>query len=787
MSAVMRVPGGKAARDKEARAILARVEEFKSDSGWDQYVAKLMEYDLQWRGKLARTNKPWEHATDYNTHLTFSKVEDVHAVLFSFFATFNFFKAVPVSSSQGGHDREILRRKGEDQTELMKWSMANESNATGFLDRWIHDGVLYGAGFSQLDYMRDIREIRQEMEVPEGLEDADLSDAKRVIEVTLGANLRSKSIGGNNDAGYTADFVDDDGEEKAGRFWVIDNHPFRQKGELVVIAQREAVMYDAPRSRVIPPWHALVPSHERGLQSAHKYWTIDTFNPDEVRSLASLNVFNALTREDIRQILREDVVLDDRDPEMPIPQGSGTLQLGDDRMDDQRDDTMATPRKNEYREKVTHEVVFEWSFERDRKTGKRVSVVEATFVQPRPILAMKHRVEFLWAHGKRPHQDWHLFPADNRYNGMGVPEVIEGSQREQNALYQARSDILEIITKPGGLYASLSGLSPDEISYFPGMMIRSRNPQTDFRPFDFPVRPEFLFQEQVGHDREAERAIGATDLGLGRQGQANAPRTLGGTAIAVRQQQLRSDVFLRRFMYGRDDLPSGLLEWLHQYRELLGRYMPDEKELLISGRNEIHVFSRQELQGRYVFMVSFDEEINNAQLRATNATVRWQALQGDPQIMQNPQARWHLIQDFMRNTGLPNGPVILPPPTPGDDRPDMTQEQEFSSMIAGVMINPKPTDNHEEHRQAIIALVQDPVALTQRGFTPRTVPLLAEHLRLHDQFMQAQAQVSAGQVGQPGGNGQGNAPLDIQRPTVTLAQTGLGRSEQTDLDQGAFG
>lgn len=786
MSAVMRVPGGPAAREKMARGILARLEEFKSDSGWDQYAAKLIEYDLQWRGKLVRQNKPWEHASDYNTHLTFSKVEDVHAVLSSFFATFDFFKAVPVPSSSGESDRELLRRKGEDQTELMKWSMQNESNAAGHIDMWLHDMVLFGAGYSQLDYLRDIREIRQEMDVPDELKDADIRNAKRILEVTLGANLRS-SIGGNNDAGYECDFIDDDGEEKEGRFWVMDNHPFRQKGQVVVISQREACLYDAPRSRIVSPWNFFVPAHEKGLQSANRYWTMDSFSPDEIKSLASLNVFNALTRQDIKALLREDVTFDS-DDEQPVHQGSGTLQMGDDRMDDIRDDTMATPRKNEYRDKVTHEVVFEWAFERDSR-GVRVSTVKATFVSPRPILAMKHRIEFLWSHGRRPHQDAHLFPISDRYNGMGVPEVIEGSQKEQNAFYQARSDVLEIITKPGGLYAALSGLSPDEISFFPGMLIRTRNPATDYRPLEFSVQPNFLFQEQVGHDREAERAVGATDLGLGRQGQANAPRTLGGTAIAVRQQQLRSDVYLRRAMLGRDDRPSGILEWLHQYRELLGRYMSDEKAVLISGRNEIHIFNRQELQGRYVFVLSFEEEINNPQLRATNATQRYQLLQTEPLLLQNPQARWHLVQDFMRNTGMQNGPVILPPPEPGADRPPKSQDQEFNDMVAGIQVDPLPGDDHQGHVQEITALVNDPVAMTTRGFTARTIPLLGDHLQKHNQFMQAQAaaQVPSGasQGGGLGGNGQ--APVDFQRPTVTLAQTGLGRSEQTDLDQGQFG
>lgn len=790
MSDAFRLRESMDTREKAARGILSRLDEFKRDAGWEQYVTKLTEYDLQWRAKLARENKPWPHATDYNTYLTWSKVEDLHAVLFSFFATHNYYKAIPVSSQRGGHDRELLRQQGEDQTELMKWSQQNESNASGFLDQFIHNGLLYGAGFGQLDYLRDMREVRTEFDVPEEVREADIAKdgAKNILMATLGNRLRS-AVGGSNSSGYECDFVDDDGEEKYGRFWVIDDHPFHRKGEIVVISQRDSVLYDAPSHKVIPPWHFFVPGHEKGLQSAHRYWTVDFFSPDDIRMFVNLGIFNALSRDQVKALLREDSpLLREDEVDMPIPQGSGTLQYGDERLDDTRDESMTTPRLGEYREKMMHEVVFEWSVDR-APDGTRASYVKASFVTPMPMLAMKQRVETIWAHGRRPHMDWHCYPVDGRYNGMGVPEVLESSQKEQNAFYQARSDVLEIITKPGGLYASLSGLAPDEITYYPGMMIKSRNPATDFRPLEFPVQPGFLFQEQVGHDREAERAIGATDLGLGRQGQQNAPRTLGGTAIVVRQQQLRSDVLLRRLMYGRDDRPSGVLEYLHQYRELLTRYMPDHKEVLITGTNEVRSFNREALMGRYVFMVSFDEEINNPQLRATNATQRYQLLASEPLFLQNPQARWYLVQDFMRNTGMANGPVILPPPEEGDIRPDMTQEQENLVMAQGMFVPPKPGDDHAIHSQVIAELINDPVRMTEVGFTQKTIPLLERHLAMHNQLRQSITEMQqggpppAGQQARPSGN----APLDVMRPTSTLAQTGLGRSEQTDLDQGTFG
>jgi len=785
MSKLFRISRNEDEKRKMAIRLGDELDDFKSNAGWDQYASKMVEFDQQWRARTPRNNKPWDHATEFNTHLTFSKCEDVHAVLYSFFATFNFFKSIPVSTPDGGWGQEERRKLGEHATETMRWSMLNESNAPGFLDRFIHSGVVYGAGYGELKWLRDIRDVRTEMDVPDDVQGTKLSGAssKRILEVTLGEFLRSKSIGGDNTSGYVCDFIDDDGMEKQGRFWVIDDHPMRPEGEIVVMCQRDSVTYDAPHSRVIAPWNFLVPAHVQGLQSADFYWTVDRLSPAQIVSLWRAGIFNALTREDVKKLLQKENA--ERDEEglagMSDWRGSGEPQFGEDQLDDLRDDEMAGPRKNEYQERNTIEVVFKWSVDADDTTGRPMSKIEAFTGFPGPMLLADQRLEDLFPTRRRPHVDWHLFPIDDRYAGMGIPELLEWTAREQNAMYQARSDVLEIITKPGGMYDSLSGLAPDEIRYFPGMMVKVRSPQSAFQPFQFPVQPEFLFQEQVGMDRDAERAVGSTDLGLGRNAQGSAPRTLGGTAIVVRQQQLRTEVMLKRLMYGRDDRPSGIYEWIRQYHTLLARYMPENKEILVTGEDRIQKVTRQELQGEYAFVVSFDEEINNPQIRAANAVQRYGLLAQNPLFMQNPQALWHLTQDVMRATGMPGGPAMLPPPKPQADRPLMDQDQESANMARGVYIPPLMEDNHQEHIQKIMELIVNAERLAMMGFTPDSISLLERHAQEHQSMLTMAAQSQAG--GPPGGaQGQDNGTS----PSVTLAQTGagMGGSEQMELDGG---
>lgn len=765
-------------REKEAREVLDRVEAFKMDSNWDGYVSDMMQFERQWRAALPRENKPWNHATDFNTHLTFSKVEDVHSVLFSFFATFGYFSAMPVMASQSA-DRKVMKERGEHVTELMKWSMQNESNSSGFLDRFTHNGVLFGAGYGGISYLRDLSEIRTEMLPPDELSGLDLDQvsAKDVIALTIGDRIQS-AIGGNSREGFVADFIDDDGVEKEGRFWAIDDHPYRREGEIVVIVEKTSAMYDAPYSDVLPPWRVLVPASVKSLHSADRYWTLDYLTPTKIYQLHSSGIFNAISKKDLRMLLEGPESTEDRVDGVDPPPASGHTSVGSDEVNDDFDQFLSSPQLVPYRDRTSLEVIWEWGTDLDPDTQRPVKVVRAVLEGPKPTLLAKHRREFLNPSGRVMHVDWHLIPIADRYAGMGLAELLRDSQIEQNAFYQSRSDVLEIVTKPGGLYDPMSGLAPDEVSYKPGMMLRARAPKNAFAPFVFPVQPDFLFQEQVGIDRDAERAVGATDMGLGRQGSPNAPRTLGGTAIMVRQQQLRTDVLLRRLMYGSGDRPSGVFEWLHQYREFLSRYMPEEKEFLISGQNKIATVNRRDLQGRFSFIMSFDQEINNPQLRAANAVQRYQMSLTNPLVLQNPMAMWHITQDLWKNTGMIGGPSILPSPIPAEDRSPMSVEQELGQLALGHMVRPIPSDDNEERIQAVTELLQNQVRMAEMGFNAQTIPLLEQYVRLQLEALQMK---SAAQR-TPAANGAGPQGVQVpQGPSVNTEQTGLGRPESAEL------
>lgn len=376
------------------------------------------------------------------------------------------------------------------------------------------------------------------------------------------------------------------------------------------------------------------------------------------------------------------------------------------------------------------------------------------------------RVEYLYPHGRRPFFDWHFIKLDDRYAGMGVPEILERSQIEGNAFYQCRSDVLEIITKPGGLVDPMSGLAPEEIRYRPGMFIKARDPSSAIREFHFPVDPGLLFREQSGIEMQTERVVGSTDMGLGRgPTRPNAPRTLGGTSIMVQQQKLRASVYLTRLMYGCSEEPSGVAEFLMQYKDLYVALMPDEKEFRVIGTDELRKISRADLQGRYDFIIDFGDQLNNEQIRQQNSMFRYDRLRDNQMVLRNPHAFWKVTTDFMEATGMRNAARVLPAPE-GATHPPMEQEQENQILSKGIYVEALPNDNHAGHLAVIQQLMQDDMKFAEQ-FSPAEVELLGRHAEEHLSYMQASMGTQ--------GSGQNLAPT--RGPQVRAAQAGMETGE----------
>lgn len=754
----LKIKGGPAKRQEEARLSIDRLEDEKRQTGYNDWAVRLTQYDVQWRGTTPRENKPWEHASDYNPPLTFSKVEDVHSLLFGYFSNFNFFELAPANT--GGLAEEFIRKRANLLSDLLRWSMMNESNSLPFLDTFLHDGCVWGCAFGYMPYLRDSRMMQAEIFLPDELRRSEEED-DIIIQEALRGQLREGPDRRKDDR-FDIRFIDADGLEKDGIAWIDREHPDRPPEEAVLIVEREQVFYDAPRPRNVAPWDLIIPADVRDLQTARRFWFRQFYSIQEIAMYHRQGLFNALSRDELKD-LREYAKRHDL--------GGVSSSVDDEDTTDAQRDAELLVSKLESRSDL-FKVYYEYAFEDINDDGIPESIVRAVLDWVRPVLLMRHRLEYLFPHGRRPFFDWHLVKLNDRYYGMGIPEILERAQREENAFYQARNDVIEIITKPGGMYDPMSGLAPQEIRYKPGMMVKARDVNTAFRPFDFPVEPTHLLREQSGIDMQAERAIGSTDMGLGRgPTRPNAPRTLGGTAIVVRQQQLRSDVFLKRAMYGSGEYTGGVMEFLQQYLALLQTFMPSEKEFRTLGTDEIRRVQREDVQGRYDFLVDFGPELTNPQLRMQNAILRYQNLIQNPLVLRNPLSMWKISVDLMESTGMRSAARWLPPPDPSENRPPMDQDDEFHILGKGIYIAPIPSENHEEHIAKIANLMSDQMRLAQL-FGPNEIPLLARHFSEHQEML-SRGPTAQG-MGQQGGiqgpqQQQGQSPYGQPPPLETFA------------------
>lgn len=735
----------KTKRDEEARKCLDDLGDFNTRCGFDQHSENLAGFDKQWRMTIKRHNPPWDHASNFNPPITFKTVEDMHAIIAGFFQSLNFFSMAP--SSLQDIAENIMRKRANMFESYVKWSMENQSNVISYFDKWVHDGCLFGTAVGYLPWVKLIRNMRTEFYLPDEAKQADNITDRTLIQIALGPRLKKGPTRISNDR-YRITFIDDDGEEKDASAMLDRDHPYKPQGEPVLLVERDVIYYNAPQPRSLPLWNVFVPTDVRDLQSARRFWIRDWIDKNDLRGNWDRGIFNTMTQAEYT--LLSDI----------IAKSEGGPTVGPhDKVDSYRDTELPKSLLESRNDMI--EVFYEYCYEDTDGDGVPESIIRCVTNTRYPMLLMRQRLEYLYPHGRRPFSDWHFLPIGDRYYGMGIPEILQGIQREGNAFYQARNDAVEIMSKPAGMYAAFSGLSPESIQIKPGTLVKVNDPSRAYKPFEWAANPDLLWREQAGSELHAERAIGATDMGLGRgPTRPNAPRTLGGTAIMVRQQQLRTDVILRRAIYGTTEVGGGVKEFLHQYRELCAAFMPEETEFRVLGSDEVRKISRSDIQGRFDFVFDFGEGVNNPQLRMQNSQFRYQQAMGNPLIQRAPMALYEITVDFLEATGMKNARRHLPPPAEGMSHPPMTQGDEFAIMSKGMYIDVLPADNHEEHLTEIAMLSQD-VERMAMMFGERKFELVHRHAEEHMKYYQMMMSGGGQQLGggapggaQPGGAGQ---------------------------------
>lgn len=337
---------------KQAKDVVDRKISFETDANFGEYTQNLQKWDIQWRGAMARTNKPWSHASEYNPPITFSRVEDVHSLLFSYFQRFDFFSMAAVGGQQNVSP-DLLRKRAQDLTDTIRWSLQNESNSLAFLDGFIHNGLQYGSAYGYLPWRRHSRNVRSEMYVPDEVrQNKKLSDVG-IIREAMGERLLTKKPKEENGT-FHVRMTDDDGEEKEATVWIDRENPYRPEGEPVLIVERESLVYNAPRPKIKASYDMMIPADASGIQTARRMWVRDFMTMDEVEELVSSTIFNTVSQselEDLRKLAKQ------KDPGLSSPDAGEQ-----DAVDYERDAEGMAPTKLTKRTEL-FEIISEYAFE----------------------------------------------------------------------------------------------------------------------------------------------------------------------------------------------------------------------------------------------------------------------------------------------------------------------------------------------------------------------------------------------------------------------------------------
>lgn len=382
-----------------------------------------------------------------------------------------------------------------------------------------------------------------------------------------------------------------------------------------------------------------------------------------------------------------------------------------------------------------------------------------------------------------------LFGIPNRYYGLSMPELIEGTSDLIQMFFNVGADIGVLANTPFFFYRAASGLKPEVIRLNPGEGYPLDDPRQDVY---FPQLPQaqgtWIFSELTMLNQFLERLTMQGQLQFGGipQGKASAFRTTGTTQAVLQQGDTRVERILRQFF-------EGLAEVWDHALSLCQRYLPPSTEYRMLGVPEAEqgfdrIVDRAELAGQFGFTWRASVLNSNPMLRQQSAMQLVQTL-ASPFLLQmqlvGPQELYRAVRRLIESLQEPNPDQYLKRPPGIESSPPITAEQAISMILAGhAPISVNPVEPMEEHAEKLLRFMQsDAFGLLNQ----QQVALFGAYLRrvneaVHRVRMQAQMATQFQQsLGGQGGNGQGA----LQAPPNPVAmQQATGMSPATPAEAG---
>jgi hypothetical protein len=705
-----------------------------NDSDRDQWLKDLPKWLEAYQGRDSEKNIPFEGASNLHVPVTATVVETIHPRMMR--AAFG---PEPIVHFKPAEPNDV--EKAERRSRFLDWAVREEVNLFPVIDRAVLNTLTYGVQFVKAYWDLQIRHVRDKHifdrnlpfeEIVALLQEEDLrlvEAAQRVNNTTIEATVAGQQFN-----------------------YEVEETPLKW----IIYTEREEVVRDAPSVTMINPEDIVMNSDAAyDIQQTDYIYHRYRLTYDQIKREVQKGVFVASDEEleELKRCLSRDV------------------EPGDNTYDIKAHREVVTGTRATYREGAPERLDLIDAYMRmdinDDGYEEEV-IVTVPFEKPDIILRCV-RLEEVYRHGMRPFTAFYCNPVADSIWAIGIPQVLEGLQKEFNVIHNQRVDSGTIANMPFGWYVPTAGLNPERYKLTPGVM----NPVDDINSVRMHTPANYTawgFQEENSLWTLVERRTKVNDLSLGRIGESQgAARTARGVQALSEQQAAGFDILIRRFQ-------EGFKALLQQILALYAQYMPPGKEFRILGEIDKpeYVVSRDDLTGHQdiVFSgnaLSTDREVQRNSLVFLTQSLLAPAAWG--MLLQlgitNPAGLAEWFRHVLKVFDVPAiERIIQIPPQVALLRP----EQVVARVTAGERVKAQEGEDH----QTIIEMLQD--WLVQDGMYARAEAKAAvnEHIqrrgaRLQQEMMkmmqllQMAMMQQQGMMGGPMGMG---GPAPAQLPPV---------------------
>lgn len=352
----------------------------------------------------------------------------------------------------------------------------------------------------------------------------------------------------------------------------------------------------------------------------------------------------------------------------------------------------------------------------------------------------------IYPHGRRPLIDLHYLRVSDRYYSISLGQLLAPINIETNAIFNMVNEAQELVNHPWYTYVPTS--MPIDPKVLGRIMPGQGVPVAEKGAMEFPKFP----QEPLANLSSLDTLLMFADRltvspqSVGSSQVRNAPRTARGTLALLSEASIKTDMYITAAQ------EEAWPELMHQIMALYSYYGPKEKYYYVTGDNNPHRISSEELRGRYTFYFKGNSVNTNREVTRSIAQLRYSTLVTNPLYSMDMNALSKLTDDFIKHFSEGADVDGIRPQLPqkiGSHAP-MDQMSEIRMIHQGAPLDALPIDNHVEHMD-VISRFQ--MSKEFQLWEPWQVSLLAKHYTEHAQLL-AQQRASGGPI--PPGAGMSN-------------------------------